>query len=282
MMKHQSSESTAVALTSLWLLVAGCDTKGEAIPAANAEAPTNVQAVASVEADAAVEAKIDPKDFDLEAVASVVEEGKIESAAELEVIINDEERGINHIDIDADGKIDHVQVVEVEESTEADGDVVLELRVVPSSSGSVDAAIVFATTSFTRHSSKSEVEIRTRYTAVVHHHHEHEYVYVVPVKLKAGVVVGGSVFLSWVFAVDRSVYVGVYTVDDHGHWIPPGHLKHGHWKAKGHGHGKGDSTLVIGVHGGGGTIHVSGASHGHKGHGGGKRGKGGKGRGKGK
>ncbi|MCX4239156.1 hypothetical protein [Paraliomyxa miuraensis] len=282
MMRHHSSQSTAVALTSLWLFVAGCDAEAEPIPAASAEARANVEVVANVEADAAVETKIDAKDFDLEAVASVVEEGEIESAAELEVIINDEDRGINHIDIDTDGTIDHVQVVEVEEHAEADGDVVLELRVIPSSSGSVDAAIVFATTTFTRHSTKPEVEIRTRYTAVVHHHDVHVYTHVVPVKLKAGVVVDGSVFLSWVFAVDRSVYVGVYTVDDHGHWIPPGHLKHGHWKAKGHGHGKGDA-VVIDAHGGGSTIHITSSSLGHGGHGGGKGGKGGKGaKGKGK
>jgi hypothetical protein len=95
---------------------------------------------------------------------------------------------------------------------------------------------------------------------------------VVPVRIEAGVVVGGPVLLAWVFAVDRSVYVGVYTVDDHGHWIPPGHLKHGHWKAQGHGHA---DTVVIGVQGGGGAIHFSGASHGkHRG----KPGKGGKGK----
>jgi hypothetical protein len=270
-MKHRSSQSTAAALATLWVFVAACDKEAEV----DATASANAQAAASVsEADA----KIKAKDFDLEAVAGVMETGKIESAAELEVIINDDARGINHIDIDADGKIDHVQVGEVEVEGEAEGqgdaDVVFALRVIPSSSGSVDEGVVFATTTFTRHSTKSEVEIRTSYTDVVWQPEVIVYTHVVPVRLEAGVVVGGSVFLSWVFAVDRAVYVGVYTVDEHGYWIPPGHAKHGHWKANGH--GRSDSTMVIGVHGGGGgTMHITGSSHGGQG---GKGGKGGKGK----
>jgi hypothetical protein len=271
-MEHQSSSGScgvkALLLANLWVMVAACDVAAEAEPAASVEAQSAANVVVEREAEREAEAKaagpagagaeveagaeaevavvIAPASFDLEAVASVVHEGEVESAAELEVLVNDEARGYNRIDIDADGKIDHIQVVEVKGPSveiEADAEVeaeanvaadaVLELRAVPSSSASVEAAVTFATVSFVRRSASSEVEIRAGYTAVVHQPKVRVYTRVVPVKLEAGVLVGGSLFLTWLYAVDRPVYVGVYEVDARGRWIPPGHVKHGHWKATG-------------------------------------------------
>lgn len=292
--------STALLLASMWVGVVACDAsaEAEAVPASvQAQGAADVVVAKEAKGEAAVEAglaaeagaevTIEPASFDLAAVSTVVKEGEIESAAELEVIVNDEARGYNRIDIDADGKIDHVQVVEVEVEGEAkadvEADVVLELRVIPSSKIEVEHAVTFATVSFVRHPVNPEVEIRASYTAVVHQPEVHVYTHVVPVRIDAGVIVGGSVFLSWVYAVERPVYVGVYVVDDHGHWIPPGHVKHGHWKAtgdlaahgevrgkakvdgkaSGHGHGKGSGGLSIQFGGSGkGSTKSSSKSHG--------------------
>jgi hypothetical protein len=267
-MMHDTKRSKLLVLANLWVLVAACDTAAELAPAASVDAQGAANVVVENEATLEAETKaagsakaevvIEPASFDLEAVAGIVQAGELESAAELEVIVNDEGRGYNHIDVDADGTIDHVQVVEVEADAEAEAeveaDVALELRVVPSSARSVDAAVAFATVTFARHPVDSEVEIRARYTAVVRQPEVKVYAHVVPVEIDAGVVVGGSVFLSWVYAVERPVYVGVYEVDERGHWIPPGHVKHGHWKATGHtsAHGskKSDARVVIDVRGG--------------------------------
>lgn len=246
--------AAALLLANLWV-VAACDVATEAEPSASVEAQSAanvvVESEAVLEADAkavgpvvegGAAATLEPASFDLEAVAGVVHEGKIESAAELEVLVNDEARGYNRIDIDADGKVDHIQVVEVETEAEAElaADAVLELRAVPSSSGSVEAAVAFATVTFARHPVSSEVEIRAGFTAVVSQPEVRVYAHVVPVEIDAGVLIGGSVFLTWLYAVDRPVYVGVYEVDARGHWIPPGHVKHGHWKATGDTSGRGD------------------------------------------
>lgn len=322
-MKHHSRGTNALLMASMWVGVAACDSTAELDPKPTVEAQGAANVVVENEATLEAEAKatgqaglevaIEPASFDLEAVTGVVKKGEIESAAELEVLVNDEAHGYNHLDIDADGKIDHVQVVEIEidadAEVDADADVVLELRAIPSSNAKVEAGITFATVTFVRHPVDSEVEIRSSFTAVVRQPEAHVYTHVVPVTLDAGVVVSGSVFLSWVYAVERPAYVGVYVVDERGYWIPPGHVKHGHWKAQGHydevevhevhGHGKakGDGRIVVDIHGGAG-IHFGGSSKGsakasthHGGHssggksksssgkGGGKS-KGGKGKGK--
>lgn len=318
-MKHHAKSSTALMLASMWALVAACDAEAELEPTASVEAQgaANVvvedeelltaEAKAEGAAKAGFEVELEPASFDLEAVAVVVEEGELESAAQLEVIINDAERGYNRIDIDADGTIDHVQVVEVkaaELELEADADAelaaeaVLELRAVPSSSHSVDAGVTFATMTFARHPVNSEVELRAGFTAVVHQPEVRVYTRVVPVKIEAGLLVGGSVFLSWLYAVERPVYVGVYEVDGRGHWIPPGHVKHGHWKATGHastradargdGHGNGngkvkakgnaDGRIVVDARGGTtsrGKVDLGGSSKGSKSRGGDDHGSGG-------
>lgn len=299
-MTNRSTRSIALLLTSLWVAVPACDVDAELERVAKLEAQSAADVVvegnAAREAEAkgaALEVEIEPTHFDLEAVAGLVEDGEIESAAELEVIVNDAEGGYNHLDIDGDGKIDHVQVVEIKgprvedgpEVAELDveGDVVFALRVVPSSTHSEKSAVVFATVSFARHPVNSEVEIRTRYTEVVHAPKVRVYTQVVPVKIDAGVLVGGTVFLTWLYAVDRPVYVGVYEIDEHGYWIPPGHVKHGHWKSKGHHHRESDAKVVIEVDFGHSSKHHGGHGFEHDGHHSkGGKGKGGKGKGKGK
>lgn len=78
--------------------------------------------------------------------------------------------------------------------------------------------------------------------------------------------------LAWAFVVDRPVYTSVFVERSSGKWIPPGHLKHGHWKATtgvnpGHDggkiaiHGRGDVDIKGKAHGGG-KIDAGGGSKG--------------------
>ncbi len=260
----------------------------------NVEADLEASAVVVADARVAGDVAIKPADFKLDVVAEMLKEGTIESAAELEVRINDEEQGINHVDIDADGTIDHIQVIEVrgpsaaieldadaeaavdvgvdvdvdaevdvdadvEGAVEAaadaaaevdaavdaavgadaaivgDADIVFELRAIPSSSASAEAAVSFASAGFVAHEAKAELEIRTGFHAVVHQPEVRIITHRVPVSYEANVIVGGGAFFSWAYAPRRAVYVGTYEVDGEGRWIPPGHVKHGHWKATGEG-----------------------------------------------
>ena len=69
----------------------------------------NVDAAAAAGADAKIELAADA--FKLGEVTALIKEGTIESAAELELAVNDPEADFNRVDIDLDGQVDHVQVV---------------------------------------------------------------------------------------------------------------------------------------------------------------------------
>ena len=211
-MKHHAKGSAALLLASMWVGVAACDVAAEIDPKASVGAHGAANVVvendAEAEVDASeVEALLEPKSFDLEGVAKLLKKGDLASAAELEVIANDEARGFNRIDIDADGKVDRVRVVEVEVEAEGaaddDAEVVFELRAIPSSKAEVEAAVTFATLTFVRHPVNSEVEISARFTEVVRGSEAHAHTSVVPVRIDPGVIVDGSVFLAWVYAEDR-------------------------------------------------------------------------------
>ncbi|MEZ4454063.1 MAG: hypothetical protein R3B09_31705 [Nannocystaceae bacterium] len=292
-----------------------CDSQAEVKAEASQEVAVQAEAGAEVDAAAGVavavnpevvaEGKIEikPADFKIEAVGAAIEAGEIESAAELEVMINAEASDINHLDVDLDGTIDHIQVVEVraptvvaevdaevdaearaavdvEAAAVASADVSFEFRVIPSSRATIDAGVVFASTAFVHHHARAELEVRTAFTAVVPQPEVHVHAFVTPFEFHAGVVVGGPALIAWAFAPARPVYVGTYDVDVEGRWIPPGHLKHGHWKATGDGppghggfkgHGKVQGHGSVGGKGRGGFGgSVGGKSHGSvggKGHG---------------
>lgn len=214
LMKHHAKGPAALSLASMWVCIAACDVAAEVDPKASVGAHSAASVVVEPDAEAQVDATngvdafIEPRSFDLETVAKLVRKGDLESAAELEAIINDETRGHDRLDIDADGKVDRVQVVEVEVEAEGDAadddaEAVFELRVIPSSKPEVEAGVTFATLTFVRHPVNSEVEITARFTAVVRGHEAHVYTYVVPVRIETGVIVDGNAFLAWVYATER-------------------------------------------------------------------------------
>lgn len=86
------------------LALAACDQAPKAVAEAQrAPAPE----AAPTEAAYTAEAKVD-----LEGIATLVESGEVESAAELEAGLNARADGLARVDIDADGELDDIRIVE--------------------------------------------------------------------------------------------------------------------------------------------------------------------------
>lgn len=264
----------SLGLASAALIGAGCDTAAEveAAPQADAAAAVAVdasgEAKVAVEGDAAVEpsmaakvideaqaaaeiatfeATITAEALDLEGISALIKKGKVKDAAALEASINSRKGKLASVDIDGDGTVDFVQVVEVRSGA----DVNFELRVVPSSKKETSAAVLVAVIAVAPDPATSKVTVRATYTAVVQHHEIYVYEYSVPATFEGDVViVAGNPFFGWVYSVNHEVYVGTYT---HETWVatpgvvivigadgcwPPGHCKHGKHKGKYKGKGK--------------------------------------------
>ena len=253
---------------SLLLAMSGCDAavavhnkmaEEEATPgvaaeaAARAEVSEKAVAIATkdetpgeLKARAEVKATIEPAAFDLESVSFLVKKGKVKDAPALEKQINNPKEKINNVDVDGDGKVDKIQVVEIRGEA---GVVVFELRAIPSSTKDKDAAIVIAIIDFTPDKVTQKLVVKAVYAPVVIGHDTIVYDYVVPIEVKGEtvVVVDSSPFYGWLFTVSRPVYVGVFVYEvapppviviEGGCW-PPGHCKgHKHKKHKYKGKGK--------------------------------------------
>ena len=260
---HASALSPILALS----LLAGCDAMvaaqvSEEVPAPNVQAEASMDGEAavlvatqkappSVEARADLAVEIKPEALDLESITFLVKKSKVKDAAALEKKINNPKEKLNNIDIDGDGKIDKIVIVEVKQD---DGVIVFELHAIPSRSRDKDAKVVIAYINFTPDKSTNVLIVKATYAPVVIGHDTIVYDYTVPIVVKNDVIIvsGGGGFYGWLYAAHRPAFYGVviYEVDpapviiidvDHHHggcW-PPGHCKHGKWKAGGGGkHGK--------------------------------------------
>jgi hypothetical protein len=250
---------------SLLLALSGCDAavavhnkmaEEEATPgvaadaAARAEISGNAVALATKTdapgtAEVAVKATVEPAAFDLESVSFLVKKGKVKDAPTLEKQINNPKEKINNVDIDGDGKVDKIQVVEIRGE---DGVIVFELRAIPSKSKDKDAAILIATIGFTPDKVSQKLVVKAVYAPIVIGYDTIVYDYVVPIEVKGEtiVVVDSSPFYGWMFTVSRPVYVGVFVYEvapppviviEGGCW-PPGHCKGWQGKHKYKGKGK--------------------------------------------
>jgi hypothetical protein len=253
---------TLFPLLALSLLTGACDAvvvaqaNGEAAPAAQAEAAVEADAkvevadvknppVAAVKVD--VDAQIKAEALDLESITFLVKKGKVKDAAALEKKINNPKEKLNNVDIDGDGKVDKIVIVEVKQ----DDVIVFELHALPSKSKDKDAAVVVAYVHFTPDKTTNVLVVKATYAPVVIGHDTIVYDYTVPIVVQNDVVVvsGGVGFYGWLFAVHRPVFHGVFVYEvapypvfvihvgyhEEGCW-PPGHCKHGKWKGHG-GHG---------------------------------------------
>jgi hypothetical protein len=212
---------------------------------AEADAKADAKAETDVAVKAEVKADIKGEDFDLETVNYLIKKGKVKDAKTLEKKINNHKEKINDIDVDADGKVDYIKIVEIKKD---DGTIIFEFHAVPSSSKDEKAAIVIAYVTFVPDKENKVLIVKATYAPVIVGHETIVYEYTTPIVIKndAIVVVDGG-FYGWLYA-PRPVYVGVVVWgppvvvvhhDHHGCW-PPGHCKHhkfkGKWKGKGKWH----------------------------------------------
>jgi hypothetical protein len=213
-----------------------------------AKADADVEPKAAVKAGTTgikADVKLEAAAFDLESVSYLVKKGKVKDAKQLEAQINNPKEKINNVDIDGDGKVDKIQVVEIR--NEADGSIVFELRAIPSSTKDKDAAVVIATLNFVPDKVTKKLVVKCVYSPVVVGYDTIVFEYFVPIEVENDVVVvvDASPFYGWAFTVSRPVYYGVFVYEvappaviviEGGCW-PPGHCKG--WKGKYKGKGKG-------------------------------------------
>jgi hypothetical protein len=187
-------------------------------------------------AGVAVKATLEPAAFDLESVTFLVKKGKVKDAKALEKQINNPKEKINNVDVDGDGKVDKIQVVEIR--NEVEGSMVFELKAIPSTTKDKEAAIIIATINFVPDKVTKKLVVKAVYAPIIIGYDTIVYDYVVPIEVKgeAIVVVDSSPFYGWLFTVSRPVYYGVYIYEvapppviviEGGCW-PPGHCKHHH------------------------------------------------------
>ena len=221
------------------LLLPACDAavsaQAEPVSQPIAGAEANV-AVVEVDAGAAVDAsaraepgaraagqiELSADAFKLGEVTTLVQSGTIETAAELELAINDPEEDFNRVDIDVDGKIDHIEVVEVRNEARVD----FELRVIPSSKPVETHAVHLATASVVADAAASQVSYSASFSAGVHFSagasaQAEVYSFVAPARFEASAVVVGMPLLAWAFIDARPVYHSIYIEPGSRRWIPP-------------------------------------------------------------
>ena len=230
---------------SVFVALSGCDAaivaNQRAAAEAEAEADVAVQAegdgevVAAVRsapgevaAKAEVEAKYEADDLDLESVTYLIKKGKVKDADALEKKINNPKEKLNNIDVDGDGKVDKIQIVEVKE-----GDtIIFELHAIPSSTKDKDAFVVIAYVNFTTDKTNNVLIVKATYAPVVIGYQTIVYDYSAPIVVKNDTVVvsGGGGFYGWLYA-PRPAHVGVVVWDapsvviHHDGCWPPGHCK---------------------------------------------------------
>jgi hypothetical protein len=176
---------------------------------------------------------------DLDSVIHVVAEGKVTTAAELEAEL--ESDAIARVDIDADGKIDKLKIVE----RRAEKTTVFEIRALPSSKAEVtlDAAPAVAQLELEARADAGDIVARASHAASFSASAtvEHTFSAVASVSAAGTMSVDASAnaFVSWAFQPARPVYVAQVFVIAEAEppkedpcW-PPGHCKHGLWKATG-------------------------------------------------
>lgn len=216
----------------LALFFAGCDAapapaaevKGEAKADVKAEVKADVRADAALQVSAApvlkavaeVEAALGKKiafratDLDLWSLVDLAVGGKIRGAADLELVLNAPGGAAHRVDLDADGELDYLQVVELR----ADGATNLEIRAIPSSRRDASLAVLVATLASVRLEAGGKVEVVGTYPSAL----VGDAVAIkrdVSASFKGGAVVvadaSAGLFLGWAFDAGRPVYVSTHS-----------------------------------------------------------------------
>jgi len=176
----------------------------------NAEIAEKVgEAQPKAEAVVVVEATVKPETLDLESINFLVKKGKVKNAADLEKKINNPKEKLNTVDIDGDGKIDKIQVVEVQKP---DNVKVFELHVIPSKTKKKEDEVIIAFITFTPDVETKQLIVKATYAPIVIGYDTIIYDYHVPIEVKGEtiVVVESNPFYGWLFIASRPAFIGVY------------------------------------------------------------------------
>jgi hypothetical protein len=201
-------------------LVVACLSLGSLAACAAKEAKPDEEAVATPGKTAA--------SLQLHTVAEQLQGNEIADVVALEAKINDPEAGLSAVDIDEDGVIDFVQVVETKKGDKT----VLVFQAIPSSKKGEDVAkiaVEVATIEIEAKKPEKVVVVHATYTEHIHHDPEiHVYHHEVPVVVEHDVLVlEEGCFFHHVFIVEHDLYVG-----HHGHVVVEVHHDHHHHKHK--------------------------------------------------
>jgi len=149
---------------------------------------------------------MDANDFDLETVAGLVRDSKAENASDLESIVNDD-NGINNVDLDGDGFVDHVLVREVR----GDDGITFEFIGVPSSRpGNIDERVVVARLHFQESIEAREITVVADYPEYVEQHEVYVYEYTADHPYYVHRHHHPNAFFWWLYTPGRTVWVYAY------------------------------------------------------------------------
>lgn len=204
---------------------AGADVKANAqvdvaVPAVAIVAPTPTAVVGAavvvlkpvVEVEAALGKPIvlAKADLELAALVKLVVEGKIHSAAELELLLNAPGAASHRVDLDVDGTLDYIQVVEVRTA----GAVALELRAIASSKLDASLAVLVGSIVTTRAEAEGKLLVTASYGAAVQGGADFEFSQGYAAEFRGDVVVlaqaDAGAFLAWAVEVGRPSYVSTH------------------------------------------------------------------------
>jgi hypothetical protein len=178
--------------------------------------------VAEVEAAIGTKISLAAADLDLAGVARLVATGKLRAAAELELLLNAPGTAAHRVDLDADGKLDYVQVVELR----AGSAMTFELRAVPSSKLDASLAVLLGSIVVARADAGGAVKaggeakaggglvVSASYAAAVAGGADFEFSQDVAAEIRGDVVTvtdaSAGAFLAWTFTAGRPVYVSTH------------------------------------------------------------------------
>ncbi|HEX2574353.1 MAG TPA: hypothetical protein VH877_32695 [Polyangia bacterium] len=160
--------------------------------------------------------------FNLGVATSLIQDNKVKNAQDFERAIN--RRNINRADVDHDGRVDPIQVVE----TQDDDRRTFTLRAIPTSAKGQEpdkVAVPVATIDFVPDRKAQRVNVQAHYAPIVVG--GPPFAFFVPVVYQGDVIVAptGS-FFYWLLVIQRPIYVGVIYVDVQVY--DDGHYKHKH------------------------------------------------------
>jgi len=150
--------------------------------------------------DTSVETKsflLNAEDFDLATITSLVRDNKVAGGEELEKLVNGD-NGINNVDLDGDGQIDYIRVVE---SRPGDS-IVLDFVAAPANGEEATVSSL----RFSHNTTTNQMHVSGGYPEYVRGYDSHYYNYHSPYR----VGLGTAMFYSWMYRPSRVMYVPGY------------------------------------------------------------------------